>query len=165
MKTIRDIATKATLMTTPPQYGPPLGNVPAPDSYLRTKQNIDGLAKAVNDVKTALPGPNLTTQQIEQVQAELSATGTNPLNLTNLPGSPAGSVTSLNGINGQVTLVNGTGIGLTILATPKQITIALAHFGPGAGTYTTGAKLTPTGTNGTITLDNTGRVSAISPAT
>lgn len=41
----------------------------------------------------------------------------------------------------------------------------LAPFGPGAGTYTTGAKLTGGGTDGTITIDAKGRVSAIAPAT
>ncbi len=41
----------------------------------------------------------------------------------------------------------------------------LKAFGPGAGTYVTGLKLTGGGTDGTITIDANGRVSAISPAT
>jgi hypothetical protein len=43
--------------------------------------------------------------------------------------------------------------------------VTLKNTGPGAGTYTVGAKLTPTGTNGTVTLDNEGRVTAIQQAT
>ena len=41
----------------------------------------------------------------------------------------------------------------------------LKSVGPGAGTYTVGARLTPTGTDGTITLDAQGRVTAVTQAT
>src|SRR4029077_17469244 len=44
-------------------------------------------------------------------------------------------------------------------------TITLPNVGPGAGTYTVGAKLTGGGVNGTITLDAQGRITAITQAT
>ena len=47
----------------------------------------------------------------------------------------------------------------------RATALAVAKVGPGAGTYTVGAKLTPAGQNGTITLDAQGRVKAIQQAT
>ena len=47
----------------------------------------------------------------------------------------------------------------------RALALALNPGGPGAGTYTVGAKLTPAGQNGTITLDAQGRVKAIQQAT
>jgi len=41
----------------------------------------------------------------------------------------------------------------------------LTRIGPGAGTYTIGAKLTSGGTNGTITVDAYGRITEIQQAT
>lgn len=41
----------------------------------------------------------------------------------------------------------------------------LVNTGPGAGTYTVGLKLTGGGVNGTITIDNEGRITAIQQAT
>lgn len=43
--------------------------------------------------------------------------------------------------------------------------VNLPNVGPGAGTYVVGAKLTGGGTNGSITIDAQGRITAISPAT
>jgi hypothetical protein len=66
--------------------GPALGNVPTPDSYLRVKQNIEGIqAQLENAIKEGGKGP-LTLDQLKQVQEALQANGPNPLNLTALPG-------------------------------------------------------------------------------
>ncbi len=47
----------------------------------------------------------------------------------------------------------------------RATALAVLKVGPGAGTYTVGAKLTGGGQNGTITLDEQGRVTAVQPAT
>lgn len=141
----------------------PLGNSPAPDHYLRIKQNLDGLASSVNDIIAALPSGLLTPAQIAQIQSSLQATGSNPLNLTSLPGTPGGVVTSINGLVGALSILAGAGVTVTIGLT--TITVSLPSVGPGAGTYTVGFKLTGGGVNGTITLDAQGRVTAVQQAT
>jgi hypothetical protein len=83
------------------------------------------------------------------VSEQLQAGGQFPLPLTALSGGNP--------------IIPGPGIKVVVVGT--QIQISLVPFGPGAGTYTTGAKLTGGGTAGTITIDAYGRVSAISPAT
>jgi hypothetical protein len=47
----------------------------------------------------------------------------------------------------------------------RATALAVARVGPGAGTYVVGAKLTPAGQNGTITIDDQGRVTAVQQAT
>jgi hypothetical protein len=146
-----------------PSYGPSLGNVPTPDYYLRIVKNIQGITKAINDLIASQPGPLLTPQQILQAQTELQASGSNPINITNLPGIPQQGVSSVNNLGGQITIVAGNGV--TITVTGQKISIALPNVGPGAATYTVGAKLTGGGTNGQITLDAQGRVTAVTQAT
>lgn len=92
--------------------GPALGNVPTPDSYLRLKQNIDGLQARVAQVAAlAQVGGPLTGAQLEQIRAALQASGPNPLNLTALPGQtlqpqkglvPSVITLPLTGTDGQV---------------------------------------------------------------
>lgn len=149
----------------PTSYGPALGNVPAPDAYLRLKQNVDGLTKEIGNVKSSIPGPNLTDGQLQQAQQALQANGKNPLNLLGLLGAPSNVAASINTLTGAIVIVNGTGIAVVVNAVTNTITISLSNVGPGAGTYTVGAKLTGGGTNGTITIDAQGRITAISPAT
>lgn len=38
----------------PAQQGPPIGNVPTPDSYIRLKQNIEALQGHVNTINGSL---------------------------------------------------------------------------------------------------------------
>mgnify|MGYP001580583114 CR=1 FL=1 len=47
----------------------------------------------------------------------------------------------------------------------RATALAVAKVGPGRGTYTVGLKLTGGGQNGTITIDDQGRVVAIQQAT
>jgi hypothetical protein len=54
---------------------------------------------------------------------------------------------------------------INLTALPGQPAAPLAAVGPGAGTYTVGAKITSGGTPGTITIDQYGRVTAIQQAT
>src|SRR5271167_125494 len=44
---------KANATTAPKQYGPQLGNAQEPNSYLKIKQNIDGLTSALNSMTPA----------------------------------------------------------------------------------------------------------------
>jgi hypothetical protein len=68
--------------------GPALGNVPTPDSYLRIKQNIDGLQTQLANLQSLTQSASslLTPAQLQQIQKALQANGPNPLNLTALPG-------------------------------------------------------------------------------
>lgn len=66
--------------------GPALGNLPAPDAYLRIKQNIEGLQARLIDVLNAGQSKILTPEQLAQVQKALQANGHNPLNVTGLIG-------------------------------------------------------------------------------
>lgn len=67
--------------------GPALGNVPTPDSYLRLKQNIDGLQTKLGEVQLLASTPRpFTPDQLTQLQHAIQAGGPNPLNLTALPG-------------------------------------------------------------------------------
>ena len=144
----------------PNTYGPPLGNIEEPQSYLKIKQNIDGLTAALNAI-TPVP-EMLSNTQLAQVQKALSAAGDYPLNLTNLVGKIASGVASLNALVGVLQLVSGSGISITL--TGQNIHIGLTNEGPGAGTYTVGAKLTGGGNNGTITIDAQGRITAVTQA-
>lgn len=70
------------------------------------------------------------------------------------------------------TLISGaTGSGFTVDLSSSTVsgTLVAANMetvGPGAGTYTVGLRLTPvSGTDGTITIDNQGRITAITQAT
>jgi hypothetical protein len=49
-------------------------------------------------------------------------------------------------------------------AANSAVSSALLASGPGPGTYTIGAKLTPGGKNGTITIDSQGRITQIQQA-
>jgi hypothetical protein len=143
--------------------GPPLGNVEAPDSYLRIKQNIDALQSSVTNLNKAFATPQaLTPNQLSQVRRELQAGGTQPLNLTNLPGVPQGAVASVNMLGGAIVIIHGAGVNVSVSG--QNIVISLPNVGPGAGTYTTGLKLTGGGNNGSITIDAQGRITAITPA-
>jgi hypothetical protein len=114
----------ATRKTSARTYGPPLGNAPAPDSYLRIQQNVNGLTDALNTLRDAVETPSsLNTNQLEQIQKALQAGGTNPLNLTNLVGALAGAVASLNGLVKAIQLVAGTGITVTISG--QNITVGI----------------------------------------
>ena len=119
--------------TTNASYGPVLPIAETPDSYLRIQQNIEGLSKALanlNDlVNTTKP---LTFSQLSQAQEALSAKGNFPLNLTNLIGTIAGAVASLNGLMKAVTLA---GSGLTIQISGQTITISITPTGVTPGTY------------------------------
>ena len=67
--------------------GPPLGNVQTQDSYLRIKQNIDGLQETVGDLSVFLQEPKpITVDQLEQIKKSLSAGGDQALNVTGLAG-------------------------------------------------------------------------------
>ena len=67
-----------------PSTGPPLGNVQTPDSYLRIKQNIEGLQQDAGKLRDFLAASRPLT--LDQIQKALQAGGPNPLNLTGLPG-------------------------------------------------------------------------------
>lgn len=101
--------------------------------------------------------PSLTLAQIQQ---GLQNGGPAPLNLTGLPGGVG--VTTVNGLSGKVVIVSAQGINVQVRG--DMIYVSLTNSGPGAGTYTTGAKLTGGGSNGTITIDATGRITAIHQA-
>lgn len=76
--------------------GPPLGNVPAPDSYLRIKQNVEGLLSDVSDIKNYVSETHpLSEEQLKQIQKALEAGGPNPLDLTGLPGKPINNGASI----------------------------------------------------------------------
>ena len=62
---------------------------------------------------------------------------------------------ALDSLNGQVSVLMGR----------VSEDTDLPPVGPGAGTYTVGLKLTGGGTNGQITIDSQGRITAITPAT
>lgn len=67
--------------------GPPLGNVEAPDSYLRIKQNIEGNKAKISEVAAASKNQPITLDQLKQIKKELEAEGLQGgLNLTALPG-------------------------------------------------------------------------------
>ena len=67
--------------------GPALGNVPTQDSYLRIKQNIEGLHAHINSLYLdSKLSKALTPDQLQQIQNALQAGGPNVLNLTALPG-------------------------------------------------------------------------------
>jgi hypothetical protein len=57
--------------------------------------------------------------------------------------------------------------GVTSRARVVDVTAGLIPdpYGPGPGVYTTGARLTPLGNDGTIQIDSRGLVVAITPAT
>jgi len=64
------------------------------------------------------------------------------------------------GTAGNVLTDNGVGADPTFQAIP-----GLPNVGPGAGTYIVGYRLTPTGNDGTITLDAQGRITGVQQAT
>jgi hypothetical protein len=67
--------------------GPPLGNVPTPDFYVRLKQNIESLQAGLSQVNQTANTPQaLSADQLSQIQKALTAGGSNVLNLTALPG-------------------------------------------------------------------------------
>lgn len=135
----------------PPSYGPALGNTPAPDSYQRIQQNIQGLTDALNSLTGLVNKPSaLTPAQLTQAQKALSAGGDNPLNLTNLIGTLAGAVASLNGLVKAIQLVGGAGI--TITVSGQNITVAITPvITPGTTTPVT-----------SITVNAQGQITAIS---
>jgi len=75
--------------------------------------------------------------------------------------APGGNALQINN-SGVTSLVAGSGI--SISGSTGAVTISLPITGPGAGTYTVGAKLTGGGNNGTITIDTEGRITAITQA-
>ena len=130
--------------------GPPLGNVQPPDWWLRIVQNFNAVRQAVKTTHTlATQTKPITLQQLQQIQQSLQNGQAVPLNVTGLQGSGISQLT------GDVTAGPGSG----------SVKATLASVGPGAGTYTVGAKLTPAGQPGTITLDAQGRVVAVQQAT
>jgi len=66
------------------QRGPDMGNVPLADSYLRIKQNIDAIYRSLENVLVAAVPNTLSKPQLDLIQKELQAAGSNPLNLTGL---------------------------------------------------------------------------------
>jgi prefoldin subunit 5 len=62
-------------MPAPPIQGPPLGNQPVPDSYLRLKQNIDALQQrasslesTVGDLQTGMDKLNKQFAEYQRLQ-------------------------------------------------------------------------------------------------
>ncbi len=62
-------------MPAPPIQGPPLGNRPVPDSYLRLKQNIDALQQrasslesTVGDLQTGMDKLNKQFAEYQRLQ-------------------------------------------------------------------------------------------------
>ena len=114
--------------------GPPLGNTQTPDSYLRIKQNIDGITEGIDALTKLLTAPqSLTPAQLAQAQKALQAGGDNPLNLTNLIGTVAGAVASLNGLVKAIQLVAGAGISVGVSG--QNISVGITPTGVTAGTY------------------------------
>jgi hypothetical protein len=97
------------------------------------------------------------------VSQQVQAGGAYPISLMSLPGAASQVVINVNKQTGAITIKAGAGV--TVATTTGAITISLPNVGPGAGTYTVGAKLTGGGTNGTITIDAQGRITAITQAT
>ena len=97
------------------------------------------------------------TEAAQGIGQQLQSGGSYPLKLFGLPG-----LTQINGLSGGLLL--STGPGVTITTNGQQVEIALLPQGPGAGTYTVGAKLTSGGSPGTITIDDYGRITAIHQA-
>ena len=104
---------------------------------------LDGLATKVTKNQADL------LEVSKFVSAQVQAGGVAPINLTGLPGSPV--------------VVAGTG-GLNVTYKSNTITVSLPPLGPGAGTYTVGAKITTGGNTGQITLDAYGRVTNVRQA-
>jgi hypothetical protein len=129
------MATRKTKQPPPPTqpYGPPLA--PNPDDYLnRIQQNIAGLSQALDKLQTALGTPQpLTAAQLSQASKALAAGGESPLNLTNLVGTVAGAVESLNGLVKAITLAAGTGLTVTVSGQTIKVSIATV-ISPGTTT-------------------------------
>lgn len=56
----------------PAQQGPPIGNVPTPDSYIRLKQNVEALQGHINTINDSITSmkTQITAQdkQLAQIQ-------------------------------------------------------------------------------------------------
>lgn len=120
----------------------------------------------------ALPGkvsktPADLIQVSKFVSQQVQAGGAAPISLTGLIGSPSGAVISVNGLTGAITISQGVGVTVSIVSvgSTRHIQISLPNVGPGPGTYVTGLKLTGPGTNGSITIDAEGRITAVTQAT
>jgi hypothetical protein len=87
---------------------------------------------------------------IDLIAGEFAVLYARPDNSTDLDPSAA-----LDTLNGQVSVLMGR----------VSEDTDLPPVGPGAGTYTVGLKLTSGGSNGQITIDSQGRITAITPAT
>lgn len=87
--------------------GPALANQPAPDHYLRIKQNIQQLYDTLDNFAPQIGPQSLNSEQLSQIQKALQAGGSNPLNLTSLV--PRSTST---------TIINGGGSGPSITLPP-----------------------------------------------
>ena len=177
----------------PPRFNGPQG--PGPSSQAEWVQfirwlvtvfqglqaNVSDVAVATSQVAALWAQPTDAdgidfTDSIERINGQLAALMARPDNSTDLDPSAAIDLLSgefailyarpdnspdldptaaLDALNGQVSVLMGR----------VSEDTDLPPVGPGAGTYTVGLKLTGGGTNGQITIDSQGRITAITPAT
>jgi hypothetical protein len=141
-------------LTTPPAVGINQ-NIPLEvQRDLRTLADYAfGAQSSADDALAGLKGkvgktPSDLLEVSEFVSKQIQAGGQFPISLTGLAGGNSIRV----------------GPGLTVSVLGAVATIGQKAQGPGAGTYTVGAKLTTGGNNGTITIDAYGRITAIQQA-
>jgi len=109
--------------------------------------DMEKLSKSIDSIVQDLSKQQVVTTSVALTPEEIAAAGT----LTNNTSGNAAHAAPTGAAGGDL---SGTYPNPT-----------LKNTGPGAGTYVVGFKLTPGGTNGTITIDAQGRITAITPAT